>query len=71
MRTLIDIDETELRALDRLAKSAKVSRASLIRKALDEYLLRQRSADEAEAFGLWGRGAVDGVEYQDKVRGEW
>ena len=38
MRTLIDIGEAELKALDRMARAAKVSRASLIRKAVDDFI---------------------------------
>ncbi len=70
MRTLIDIGEAELKALDRMARSANVSRASLIRKAVDDFLGRERGKED-DAFGLWGDEAVDGLEYQEKVRSEW
>ncbi|SCW31074.1 hypothetical protein SAMN02927900_00483 [Rhizobium mongolense subsp. loessense] len=49
-----------------MAKSKKVSRASLIRKAVNDFLNRHDRTKEAEAFGLWGN-----IEYQDKVRSEW
>ena len=71
MRTLIDLDETEVRDLDEIAKAAKRSRASLIREAIGEFLGRHRKRGEAEAFGLWGKRTVDGLDYQKKLRAEW
>ncbi|WP_454848531.1 ribbon-helix-helix domain-containing protein [Rhizobium binxianense] len=71
MRTLIDIGEAELKALDRMARAAKVSRASLIRKAVDDFIDRHNRDEEAEAFGLWGDRAMDGLAYQEEIRSEW
>lgn len=71
MRTLVDIGDAELKALDNLAKAEKVSRASLIRKAVDDFLDRNNRGKEAEAFGLWGNRAIDGLAYQEKIRNEW
>ena len=71
MRTLIDIGEAELRALDRMAKAENVSRAALVRKAVSDFLDRHKRDSETEAFGLWGDRAVDGLTYQEEVRSEW
>jgi Ribbon-helix-helix protein, copG family len=71
MRTLIDIEEPDLLLLDHLAAEAKRSRASLIREAVADFLRRKRVAPEDEAFGLWGKGKVDGLAYQLKARSEW
>lgn len=71
MRTLVDIGDPEVKALDRLAQREKVSRAALIRKAIDDFLVRNSSTSEAEAFGLWGNRTVDGLAYQEDVRSEW
>jgi metal-responsive CopG/Arc/MetJ family transcriptional regulator len=71
MRTLVDIGDTEVKALDRLAQREKVSRAALIRKAIDDFLARNSSTREVEAFGLWGDRKVDGLEYQEDMRREW
>ncbi|WP_455874903.1 CopG family transcriptional regulator [Rhizobium yanglingense] len=54
-----------------MVKSEKVSRASLIRKAVNDFLDRHDRTKEAEAFRLWGNRKIDGLEYQDKVRSEW
>ncbi|ENN85452.1 hypothetical protein RHSP_08109 [Rhizobium freirei PRF 81] len=71
MRTLVDIGDLEVKALDRLAQREKMSRAALIRKAIDDFLARNSAASEVEAFGLWGDRKIDGLAYQDDIRGEW
>ncbi len=71
MRTLVDIGDTQIRALDELSKKDKRSRAALIREALDDYLAKRRGSRGGDAFGLWGDGKVDGLAYQEKVRSEW
>lgn len=72
MRTLVDLGDAQLQALDELSKKEKRSRASLIRHAIDEYLAKQRDEQEGDAFGrLWGKRNADGLAYQEKVRGEW
>lgn len=71
MRTLVDISETQLRRLDELARRERQSRAALIREAIDGYLDERTSKAASDAFGLWGKQAVDGLAYQRKVRSEW
>lgn len=71
MRTLIDLGELQIHALDELAKKQKRSRAALIRQAVDEYLSAWRGEPKSEAFGLWGKRKIDGMDYQKKLRGEW
>jgi metal-responsive CopG/Arc/MetJ family transcriptional regulator len=70
MRTLVDVTDAQLRALDELSKEGKRSRAALIREAIDDYLKR-RAKPRDDAFGLWGKRKIDGVAYQEGVRGEW
>jgi metal-responsive CopG/Arc/MetJ family transcriptional regulator len=71
MRILIDIGDSELGALDRLAKTEKVSRASLVRKAIGDFVDKHNRKGEGDAFGLWREQAIDGVAYQEKIRSEW
>jgi metal-responsive CopG/Arc/MetJ family transcriptional regulator len=71
MRTLVDLGETQIQALDELSKKQKRSRAALIRQAIDDYLKNRLEQKEGDAFGLWGKRKVDGLAYQEKVRGEW
>ena len=71
MRTLVDLGDAQLEALDGLSKQEKCSRAALIRRAIDDYVATRRSSKESDAFGLWGKRKVDGLAYQEKVRSEW
>jgi metal-responsive CopG/Arc/MetJ family transcriptional regulator len=71
MRTLVDLGDGQIRALDELSKRDKRSRAALIRQAIDDYLAKRHSRQEVDAFGLWGKRKVDGLAYQEKVRREW
>ncbi len=71
MRTLVDLGDAQIQALDELSKQEKRSRAALIRQAIDDYLEKRRDRHESDAFGLWGKRKIDGLAYQEKVRGEW
>lgn len=70
LRTLVDIPESHLEALDKLASERKVSRASLIRDAVGDLLKNEKSDIARDAFGLWG-GEVDGLAFERKLRQEW
>lgn len=71
MRALIDMDEKQVRELDRLAQDQNRSRASIIREAVADYLHARARETADDAFGLWGIRKVDGLAYQEKIRGEW
>ena len=71
MRTLVDLRDGQVEALDELAKAEKKSRASLIRQAIDDYLAKCHTQRREDAFGLWGKHKVDGLAYQKRVRSEW
>ena len=71
MRTLVDVGASQLQELDELSKEEKRSRAALIREAIDDLLAKRRSKHEGDAFGLWGNRKVDGLVYQERLRGEW
>ena len=71
MRTLVTFDEDQIRALDTLARRQRVSRAELIRRAVDRFLEEKTSGDDLPSFGLWDGAAGDGLAYQEKLRSEW
>ena len=71
MRTLVDLGDSQVQALDELSKKEKRSRAALIRQAIDDYLAKRSREQEGDAFGLWGKRKVDGLVYQEKARSEW
>ncbi len=68
MRTLIDIPEQDLKALDQLSRDRGVSRDKIVRAAIGEYRARQ-SADAA--FGVWSEASEDAVDYQRRLRRGW
>lgn len=71
MRTLIDLVDTQVEALDLAAKQEKRSRASLIREAVDDYLAKRRATSADDAFGIWRDRNIDGLAYQRSLRDEW
>lgn len=73
MRALVDIPDDDLKALSDLGKVKHVSRASLIRQAVSQYLNKQRTDREISGFGLWKRCGhrEDGLAYQKRMRREW
>ncbi|EFG2587015.1 CopG family transcriptional regulator, partial [Escherichia coli] len=54
MRTLIDIEEKQITALDKLATKRNVSRAALVREAVARFLESNAVSTGDAAFGLWG-----------------
>lgn len=72
MRTIIDLPDQQLEALGRISKRRKLSRAELIRQAVDRYLA-EHAPELGAAFGLWKRAGArkDGVAYQRRLRREW
>ena len=71
MRALVDLEDDQVRELDRIARERRQSRASLIRAAISGYLAGERSRKAGDAFGLWADRRIDGLDYQRKVRDEW
>jgi metal-responsive CopG/Arc/MetJ family transcriptional regulator len=71
MRALVDLPEADIRALDQLGRRKGASRAKIIRQAVSEYLAKNLSEESKSAFGLWRDNAIDGLEYQRRIRAEW
>ena len=71
MRTLINLPEPDVHALDEIGRRRRVSRAKVIRQAVGEYLARNAVGEIEAGFGLWRDQAVDGLEFQRKAREEW
>ncbi|KAF1053452.1 MAG: hypothetical protein GAK43_01396 [Stenotrophomonas maltophilia] len=70
MRTLVDIPGEYLARLNSLSEAQQVSRASLIREAIAQYLATHAEVEAESAFGLW-KAAEDGLAYQQRLREEW
>jgi len=71
MRTIIDLPEIQLEALDAVCAREGVSRAEGVRRAVAGYLKDARPAGPDPAFGLWRARPRDGVAYQRRLRREW
>lgn len=80
MRTIVDLPEDQVKALDSLGKTQDLSRAELVRRAVASYLDAERKAAATENLDQYygflddAPGAFDGldsVDYQRKIRGEW
>ena len=67
----IDISASQLHDLAAIAACVKQPRAALMRQAIADYLTRNRQTLRADAFGLWGADAPDGLACQILVREEW
>jgi metal-responsive CopG/Arc/MetJ family transcriptional regulator len=70
MRTLVDLGDTQLQALDELSKKEKRSRAALIRQAIDDYLAKRRDTGR-RCVRLMGQTQSGRLGLSEKVRGEW
>ena len=72
MRTIVEMPAQELSELTALSREERISRAEAIRRAVRQYLRAWRAADGAtDAFGVWKNRKVSGLEYEDRLRGEW
>jgi predicted transcriptional regulator len=75
MRTLVDIPEGSLEALNTMAKAKKVSRAELVREAISDYVKlhdqKRTGAGITKSAGAWGKDFEDGLAYQLRLRAEW
>ena len=71
MRTVIDVPDALIESLDQFGALEQRSRASLIREAITQYLKVKSIPAADEAFGLWKKREVDGVQYQKSLRDKW
>ena len=79
MRTIIDLEDTQVSRLDAWAKAEKVSRAEAVRRAVN-LMLERAAAPQGTGFGLWAQGdnagkgvplERDGLVLQRAMRDEW
>jgi len=73
MRTTVYIEKEKLQALTMLANDYRISRAALIRKAIDALLeqsLKQQPTEDV--FGILKEGKeIDGLTLQKRLPSEW
>lgn len=74
MRTIIDLPEEDIKALDLLGKRAKLSRAELIRRAVSAYIETEtlNQAITHDIFGLYADiFSQDALKTENIIRSEW
>jgi len=71
MRIAIDVPDALIASLDRVSALERRSRAAVIRDAITEDLKVESLSAAEEAFGLWKKSQVDGVQYPKSLRDEW
>ena len=71
MRTIVDLPEKQVNELDRLRRRRGVSRAALVREAVDRYLDENSEEKAGEAFGIWRSRPVDALAHEHGLRDEW
>ena len=71
MRTIVEIPEEQLAQLAEICRREGISRAEAIRRAVGVYTRGQVSHGLRDAFGIWKKRALDGLLYEDQIRGEW
>jgi Ribbon-helix-helix protein, copG family len=81
MRTLVDIPDRQLEDLNAICAVRKLSRAEVVRQAIDAFIEENRPSREP-AFGIWKGETIvlpgdsdplpeDGLAYQERFRSEW
>jgi Arc/MetJ-type ribon-helix-helix transcriptional regulator len=73
MRTIIDLPEDQIRAIDAWRKTRGVSRAEAIRQAVSKLLTdaETRGVLLDATHGIWADRPEDGVTMQRRLRAEW
>ena len=59
MRTILEIPKEKVMALDMVCRTEKISRAELVRRAIDKYLLDMPKARRDASFGIWKSKKID------------
>jgi len=71
MRTIIELPQEQLDALDGICRREQISRAEAVRQAVALLVEQKCGAMRTSAFGLWRDRGIDGLTYQQRIRSEW
>jgi hypothetical protein len=70
MRTLISLADEDIRALAEYCRREGISRAQAIRRAIERCMYEGILPSQGDAFGFWRDRALDGLEYERRLREE-
>jgi hypothetical protein len=78
MRTIVDLPEDHVKALDSIGERHDLSRTELVRRAVAAYLENEQKAAKSKLDQYFGilKGShlfegMDGLAWQKKMRAEW
>lgn len=80
MRTIVDLPEEHVKALDSIGDTQNLPRAELVRRAVDLYLSEEKKKRSDEAVDKYygflkdvpeAFEGADALEYEREIRGEW
>ena len=71
VRTIIDLPDEQLEALDAHCVRERISRAEAVRRAVAGHLKADRGPAVRRAFGLWRGRPEDALELEAGLRADW
>ena len=74
MRISVDLIEEQISSLNKLGEVRGLSRAEMIRRAVGDYLNKNKQYLESntdQAFDILKHKPIDGLHLQDNLRDEW
>ena len=71
MRTILEIPNEKIKALDHICQRESISRAELICRAIDRYLSDGDNASVEKSFGIWKHRKINSLKYEETLGSEW
>ena len=71
MRTIVNLPEDQIAALAEVCRREGLSRTEAVRRAVADYLVARQTIGREEVFGIWRGRGIDGLDYEQTLRGEW
>jgi metal-responsive CopG/Arc/MetJ family transcriptional regulator len=71
MRTIVEIPIDKIQLLDKLCLIQKISRAEMIRRAIDKMIIDTSEIRRQSSFGSWKRKKINSLKYEESLRSEW
>jgi metal-responsive CopG/Arc/MetJ family transcriptional regulator len=70
-KALIDIPDHTLKQIDAIAATEGMSRAALVRLAMQAFIDSNKKSKLKNAFGILKKEKIDGLLLEKKLRSEW